>query len=136
MQSSNELFRIRCSKRDKLIALGVNPHGCAFDVLGSVGECIELFEAGQIIKIAGRITRHRDMGKLHFMDLWDITGRMQISINEADLSELEQQVLDLIDLSDFIGVEGEYYITKTGEKTVKAKSLTLLSKSLRPMPKT
>jgi len=77
--------------------------------------------------------RHRNMGKSHFLDLSDSTGECR-SIFMRKRSGQSGRVFDQLDIGDWIGVEGETFTTKTGEPTIKAKSFTVLSKSLRPLP--
>jgi lysyl-tRNA synthetase class 2 len=74
------------------------------------------------------------MGKSQFLDLSDISGRLQVYINLKALPADQAEVFQLLDLGDFLGVEGECFVTKTGEPTVRAKSFRLLSKTLRPLP--
>ena len=74
------------------------------------------------------------MGKSHFVDLRDSTGRMQVYIHAKEVGAETIELFDLLDIGDFIGVEGECFLTKTGEPTLKVHSLTVLGKSLRPLP--
>ncbi len=80
------------------------------------------------------MTAHRDMGKSHFLDLRDATGRMQVYVQAKELGPRTMEIFGLLDLGDFIGVEGTCFTTKTGEPTLKAHRLEVLSKSLRPLP--
>src|SRR5205814_3132242 len=92
------------------------------------------FKEGEMLRAAGRITAHRDMGKSHFVDLRDATGRMQAYFHEKEIGPEAMEIFKLMDLGDFIGVEGTCFLTKTGEPTLKAHKLELLGKSLRPLP--
>jgi lysyl-tRNA synthetase class 2 len=74
------------------------------------------------------------MGKSHFIDLSDSSGRMQVYLNAKEVGVETMAVFDHLDIGDFIGVEGETFVTKTGEPSIKATSFTVLSKSLRPLP--
>jgi lysyl-tRNA synthetase class 2 len=74
------------------------------------------------------------MGKSHFVDLRDATGRIQVYLHEKEIGADAMEIFELLDLGDFLGVEGECFITKTGEPTLKAKRLEVLSKALRPLP--
>ena len=92
------------------------------------------FAEGNRARVAGRITAHRDMGKSHFLDVTDASGRIQIFIHPKEIGDGPYEIFKLLDLGDIIGVEGECFMTKTGEPTLRVKSFTLLSKALRPMP--
>ncbi len=90
---------------------------------------------GKNVKIAGRIMLLRDMGKMTFLTLQDHTGRLQLAVKEEDLGkEKYKQMLHLVDLGDFIGVEGERFATQKGEPTVRVKTWMMLSKALRQPP--
>jgi lysyl-tRNA synthetase class 2 len=134
MDEENELIALRRKKLDALRAKGVEPFGAGFDVTGSIAEVREKFKEGETLRAAGRITAHRDMGKSHFLDLRDATGRIQIYIHAK---EVGPELIDLfrsVDLGDFIGVEGTCFVTKSGEPTLKAHTFQLLAKALRPLP--
>lgn len=113
---------------------GVAPYGKRFDISGSIEEVRERFAEGNIERVAGRITAHRDMGKSHFLDVRDSTGRIQVFIHAKEIGAEAFEIFKLLDMGDFIGVEGEAFVTKTGEPTLRVKCLTVLSKALRPMP--
>jgi lysyl-tRNA synthetase class 2 len=130
----NELIAQRREKLEALRARGVEPFGTAFETSGSIAEIRTKFSEGEKMRVAGRVTAHRDMGKSHFVDLRDITGRIQVYLHEKEIGADAMELFKLIDLGDFIGVEGECFLTKTGEPTIKAKRFEVLSKSLRPLP--
>ena len=134
MDETHALFETR---RQKMLALrekGVDPYGQRFDVTGLVAEVRERFAEGNHERIAGRITAHRDMGKSHFLDLRDSTGRLQIFIHAKEVGPEAYAIFQLLDMGDFVGVEGETFVTKTGELSLRVKALTVLSKALRPLP--
>jgi lysyl-tRNA synthetase class 2 len=133
-ESQNELFATRRAKLDAIRALGVDPFGGRFDTSGSVVEVRARFAVGNSERVAGRLTAHRDMGRSHFLDLNDGTERIQLYVSAKELAPEQLELFKLLDLADFIGVEGECFTTKTGEPSLRVKSLTLLSKALRPMP--
>ncbi len=89
--------------------------------------------SGETVRVAGRLMLFRDMGKLAFGHVQDETGRIQVMLRKDPLGE-QWKVVELLDLGDFIGVEGEVIKSKTGEVTVEAKNIVLLSKSVRPLP--
>jgi lysyl-tRNA synthetase, class II len=134
MDEENELIALRLKKLDALRAKGVEPFGGGFDVTGSISEVREKFKEGQILRAAGRITAHRDMGKSHFLDLRDATGRIQIYIHAKQVGPEQVDLFRLLDLGDFIGVEGTCFVTKSGEPTLKVSTFQLLAKALRPLP--
>ena len=134
MEPENELIAQRREKLEALRARGVDPFGQPFETSGSIGEVREKFKEGETLRAAGRITAHRDMGKSHFVDLRDATGRIQIYFHEKEVGAAAMELFKLLDLGDFIGVEGVCFLTKTGEPTLKAHKFQVLAKSLRPPP--
>ena len=126
-------------RRQKLQALrdqGIDPFGTAsaFPVDGTVSEIVAKFQEALPVSAAGRITAYRDMGKSRFLDISDIGGRIQIYINSKELDPTSAAVAAQLDIGDFLGVEGSYFTTKTGEQSIRATKLTILSKALRPLP--
>src|SRR6059036_1003712 len=134
MDEENELVALRRKKLDALRAQRIEPFGGAFEPDGTIAEVREKFAEGEILRAAGRITAHRDMGKSHFLDLRDATGRIQIYIHAKEVGPELIDLFRLLDIGDFIGVEGSCFVTKTGEPTLKVHKLQLLAKSLRPLP--
>ncbi len=134
METENELIAQRREKLEVLRKKGVEPFGQAFETSGSIAEVREKFKEGETLRVAGRITAHRDMGKSHFVDLRDASGRIQIYFNDKEVGAEAMEVFKLLDLGDFVGVEGTCFVTKTGESTVKAQKFEVLAKSLRPPP--
>src|SRR5262245_23069722 len=118
MDEENELIALRRTKLDALRAKGVQPFGTGFDVRGSIAEVREQFKEGEARRVAGRITAHRDMGKSHFLDLRDATGRIQIYIHAKEVGPELIDLFRLLDIGDFIGVEGTSVRHKSGETTV------------------
>ena len=133
-QTESELLALRREKLAALEKLGVAPFGAAFETSGDIAHAREKFAEGASFRIAGRISAHRDMGKSHFVDLKDASGRMQIYLQAKELGAEAMEIFKLLDLGDFIGVEGTCFTTKTGEPTLKVHELELLAKSLRPLP--
>ncbi len=134
MEEENDLIAQRRSKMEALRVKGVAPFGSAFVTSGSIGEVRDQFTEGGQFRVAGRITAHRDMGKSHFLDLRDASGRIQLYVQSKELGPETMEIFGLLDLGDFIGVEGSGFVTKTGEKSVKVAKLEVLSKALRPLP--
>jgi len=134
MEPENELIAQRREKLEALRARGVEPFGRAFETSGSIAEVRHAFKEGESLRAAGRITAHRDMGKSHFVDLRDATGRTQAYFHEKEVGAEAMEIFNLLDLGDFNGVEGACFLTKTGEPTLKVRKFEVLAKSLRPPP--
>jgi lysyl-tRNA synthetase class 2 len=134
MDEENELIALRRQKMEALRARGVAPFGNSFETNGSIAEVREKFVEGQTLRAAGRITAHRDMGKSHFLDLRDVSGRIQIYVQAKELGTDTMEIFGMLDLGDFIGVEGTCFHTKTGEPTLKVHHFEVLAKAIRPLP--
>ena len=134
MSEVNNLTAVRLEKRAALLRDGMRPYGEAFPVSGDVGEVRAAFAEGKTVSVAGRVTARRDMGKSHFLDVSDHSGRMQVYLQDKAIGEDGIKTYELLDIGDFIGVEGECFTTKTGEPSIKAGRFVLLSKSLHPLP--
>jgi lysyl-tRNA synthetase, class II len=134
MEEESELLSLRREKLSALRERGVAPFGGAFETSGDIAQARARFAEGETLRIAGRITAHRDMGKSHFLDLRDASGRMQVYVQAKELGADAMEIFALLDLGDFIGVEGACFTTKTGEPTLRVHRLEVLAKSLRPLP--
>src|SRR5213595_1561888 len=134
MEDENELIALRRKKLETLRAKGIEPFGASFDVSGSIAELREQFKEGETRHVAGRITAHRDMGKSHFLDLRDATGRIQIYIHAKEVGPELTDLFRFLDIGDLIGVQGTCFATKSGEPTLKVHTFRLLAKALRPLP--
>ncbi|MBR4349628.1 MAG: lysine--tRNA ligase, partial [Bacteroidales bacterium] len=145
MQQLSEQEQIRRNSLQKLRDMGVNPYPEAeFPVNATSQEILTTFkpESGmfQDVTLAGRIMARRVMGKASFAELQDSCGRIQLYISRDDLCPGENKDLynevfkKLLDIGDFIGVTGYVFVTQMGEISVHVKTLTVLSKSLRPLP--
>lgn len=129
-----ELIAVRREKLGKIRELGIDPFGAKFDTTTTPGKLKADFADEQAVTIAGRLLAIRDMGKSVFATIGDVEGRIQIYLNKKGVSETDWDLYQLLDLGDWIGVEGESFTTGKGEPSVKVNKLTMLSKSLRPMP--
>jgi lysyl-tRNA synthetase, class II len=125
----------------KLRDLGIDPYPAAlFPVNSSAAEIKNDFQDGKHVCIAGRMMSQRVMGKASFAELQDSSGRIQIYINRDEICPEEDKTLyneifkKLLDLGDFIGVEGKVFKTQVGEISIHVTKLTLLAKALRPLP--
>ncbi|MFZ9935919.1 MAG: lysine--tRNA ligase [Luteolibacter sp.] len=129
-----ELIAIRREKLAKLRELGIDPYGSRYPTSHTPGALREAFTEGMQVKVAGRITGLRDMGRSVFFHLGDVHGTIQGYLNTKGLDETQLAAWRCLDRGDWIGIEGETFLTKTGEPTIKVEQFTVLSKSLRPMP--
>lgn len=134
MEEQTELLAVRRQKLDGMRAAGVDPFGARFETTGSPGEIRTAFEEGREVRVAGRVTAHRNMGRSHFIDLSDSSGRIQVYLNTKEVGPEAAAIFELVDIGDFLGVEGACFTTKTGEPSIKAASFRVLSKALRPLP--
>ena len=132
--SEEELIAVRREKVDKIRALGVNPYGCRFDVTTDPGTLKAAFEEGKQVKLLGRISALRDMGRTQFFTISDVKGGIQCMLTKKSCTEETWALWKLLERGDWIGVEGETFITRTGEPSVRVDAFTVLSKALRPMP--
>jgi lysyl-tRNA synthetase class 2 len=132
---------VRREKLTKLRELGINPYPANLYPLDSNSKQIkEKFEEGKKVVIAGRLMSRRIQGKASFAELQDSEGRIQVYFNRDEICTGEDKTLynevykKLLDIGDFVGIEGELFKTQVGESTVMVKNFTLLSKSLKPLP--
>lgn len=135
---------VRRNSLAELRKMGIEPYPAAeFKVTGHTKEIKENFKdegERREVSIAGRIMSRRIMGKASFMELQDADGRIQVYVSRDDICPDENKDLynlffkKLLDIGDFVGIEGFVFRTQMGEITVHAKSIKLLSKSLRPLP--
>ena len=139
MLSEQEI--IRREKLTKLKELGINPYPAPlYPVNTTSKDILTHYEEGKEVIVAGRLMSLRVQGKASFATLQDSEGSVQLYFNRDEMCPDEDKTLynevfkKLLDLGDFIGVEGYLFITKMGEKTVMVKNFTLLSKVLRPLP--
>jgi lysyl-tRNA synthetase, class II len=132
------VMRDRIDKLQVLRARGVEPYAYSFDPTHSAVEARALLQGDAAetdpVRLAGRMVSFRNMGKSRFAHLADRSGRIQVYFRINDLGEEGFSLLDLLDLGDWIGVEGPVFRTRTGETTVRATRLELLGKAVRPLP--
>ncbi len=133
-EETGDLLSFRREKLDRLRELGVDPFGGKFDTTDSPAELRANFEEEKTVRLAGRITRINSMGKSNFLDISDIHGKIQLFINQKAIGDQQWEIYQCLDIGDWIGIEGETFTTKVGEPSVKVLQLTVLSKSLRPLP--
>ncbi|MEZ4766741.1 MAG: lysine--tRNA ligase [Calditrichia bacterium] len=136
MEEVSQLIAQRIQKTEKLRELGINPYPYHFDKTHSSENIKQQFAdlENKTVKVAGRMMANRLMGKAAFADLQDMDGRIQIFIRKNALGDEGFEAYKLLDIGDIIGVTGTVFRTKTGEISVAADELVLLSKSMRPLP--
>lgn len=132
---------VRREKLSALRKLDINPYPAAlFPVTHVTSEIKANFEDGKKVVVAGRLMSRRIQGKASFAEIQDSKGKIQVYFNRdeictgEDKSKYNEVYKKLLDIGDFIGIEGELFTTQVGEKTIMVKEFTLLSKSLRPLP--
>ena len=132
---------IRREKLTKLRELGINPYPANLYPVDHTSKQIkQSFEEGKKVVIAGRLMSNRDQGKACFAEIQDSEGRIQAYFNRDVICEGEDKTLyntvfrKLVDLGDFIGIEGELFTTQVGAQCIRVSNFTVLSKTLRPLP--
>jgi lysyl-tRNA synthetase class 2 len=124
----------RLANLRKLQEMGYPPFGGAFPRSGTLADVRAGFEEGKPVRAAGRMLARREMGKTVFADLRDGTDRFQIFLRKDLVGDAAFSAFAYLDFGDFIGVEGVLFTTRTGEKSIKVSSWTLLTKTLRAPP--
>jgi lysyl-tRNA synthetase, class II len=129
----------RREKRAALEAMGVRPFAYRYERTHATAEALagyrdDMGDSGPEVAIAGRIESWRPKGKVVFGHIEDPSGRIQVYLRRDDLGE-QYQLVELLDLDDHVGIRGRLFRTKAGEITVRAADVTLLAKSLRPLPR-
>ena len=142
-----KLISDRLAKAAQLRSQGIDPYPPRFDRTHTTAEAAELFEEletastneddhpqTEAIRVAGRIMARRGQGKASFIDLKDGTGSVQIFARQNTMGDEAYAIIDLLDIGDIIGVEGAVIRTRRGEISVAAAEITVLTKSMRPLP--
>ena len=137
----SEQEQLRRESLKNLRDLGIDPYPAALYPVNTLSAEIETnFKEGKKVIVAGRLMSRRIMGKASFAEAQDAEGRVQLYFNRDEICEGEDKTLyntvfkKLLDIGDFIGVEGDLFTTQVGEKSIKVKKFVLLSKSLKPLP--
>jgi len=136
LTEENELINIRREKVDRLRRLGIEPYGGRYERTHSCRDIHEHFAEleGREVQIAGRIMALRGHGKASFADLRDQSGQIQIYFKVDVLGQEKYQLFELVDIGDFLGIQGVVFRTRRGEITVEVRDFTFLAKALRPLP--
>ena len=135
-KSLKQIMEFRIEKLSKIKDDGINPYPATFDPDDSTKIIVSNYKSweGKNVTIAGRVMALRKMGKVSFSQIMDSEGKIQIFISRDELGVSSYNIFKLLDIGDFIGIEGLVFKTKTGEISIKASSMTLLAKSIRPLP--
>ena len=131
---TNDQMLVRLEKIPALREAGEMPYAERFDRTHTPGQVKDLAEGFEGIRCCGRMVSFRSFGKLAFGHLFDMSGKVQFALQKEQLGDRFKQFEKLVDIGDFVGVEGTLMLTKTGEKTISVTKWTFLSKSLRPLP--
>ena len=136
-QNLNDILRVRREKLAALQEAGEDPFEqtrFAWDTTSrQIKENFDAME-GKAVKVAGRLMSKRGMGKVSFCDLQDRDGRIQLYARQDEMDEAVYKKFKKFDIGDIVGVDGEVFRTQRGEMSVRARNITLLSKSLLPLP--
>ena len=134
---ASEVKKVRIAKLNDLVERGMNPFEItSYNRTHTAGAIVSDYEGheGLTVSVAGRLMSKRIMGKASFGSILDSDGRIQVYFSRDDLGEAEYADFKKLDMGDIIGVEGEVFKTRTGETSIHAKKVTLLTKSLLPLP--
>src|SRR5207249_1931881 len=139
MDDTHSLLAQRKAKLAALRSRGIDPFKNKFAPRETCAEARARYAEGREVALAGRITAHRDMGKSQFIDIKDGSGaqgsaRIQVYAQKQALGDEQFDIFKHLDLSDFVGVRGAMFTTKTGEISVKLTAFVILAKALRPPP--
>ena len=129
----------RRAKRDAIAALGIQPFAYRFERTHSAAEALAAWDdamgdSGPEVAVAGRIVSLRSQGKTAFAHVEDASGSSQAYLRRDELTD-SWPLIELLDLDDHVGIRGTLFRTRTGEITIRAGGVTLLSKALRPLPR-
>ena len=135
-KSLNQIIKFRLDKLNKVYDHGVDPYPQKFEPKHNNNEivCDFINFENKAVTIAGRIMSMRAMGNASFFTIQDHKGRIQIFLKKDNVGEKKYDLFKLLDIGDFIGIDGIVFKTKVGEITVRANDFTILSKSIRPLP--
>ncbi len=130
----NEIREQRIAKLEALKAKNVSAYPAETASHITVAKALEGFEEGKKVTLCGRVTANRGHGKVNFMDLRDVTGRIQLYVKRDIIGEEKAAIFEQLDIADILSVSGELFKTHTGELTLKVQDFTVLAKALRPLP--
>lgn len=139
LSDHNDIIENRYQKADRLREENIDPFPTKWDPTHTSDEIRsnseKMIESGEAVRVAGRIMTVRHMGKASFFHLKDNGGRIQVYLKKDQVGEEDYRLFkEFADMGDIAGVEGTVFVTRTGELSVQARSFSLLSKSMRPLP--
>jgi len=138
MIDKNDQVEARLTKLNKLREMGINPYPHHFSVEFTSKQLLEqkdsLLAQESVVHWAGRVVRYNRKGKMCFMHLKDREGRLQVVVMSSNVSEADYEVVKLLDIGDWVGVEGPCMVTLAGEYSIKVTHIVILSKAVRPLP--
>jgi lysyl-tRNA synthetase class 2 len=141
MDEKQELYKQRLAKLERIREIGEDPFKYSYPRTHTIQKAYEAYERNQAdgsetcVKLAGRLVALRSHGKTTFADLFDDSGTIQLFFGSKDLGEEQYEFLvKLVNIGDFLGVEGTVFTTRTEQVTVRVQDFSLLAKSLRPLP--
>ncbi|MFH1878165.1 MAG: OB-fold nucleic acid binding domain-containing protein, partial [Candidatus Omnitrophota bacterium] len=134
MEEKNELVEQRYKNLAKISEAGIDPFKQTFENPESIQAVKEDFSEARLSRVAGRIMAKREHGKSVFLDIKDFSGKLQAYMRKEIIGDDVFDIVKTLDIGDIIGVEGELFKTRTGEDTIQVKKMTVLSKSLLPLP--
>lgn len=136
MATLEEFRNVRLGKLNEIKKLGINPYPASSKRTNKNKEIIDDFQKleGRKVFVAGRVKSIREHGKLNFIDIEDESGKIQLFIRFENIDEAARKLLLLLDIGDFLQAGGEVIKTKTGQISIMAAELNILTKSLRPLP--
>ncbi len=134
LENSNDQMQVRREKISAIREIGEHPYAERYETTYSIVDALQLEDGISNVRVAGRIIALRYFGKLAFGHLFGFTGKIQFALQKTTLDERFVQFKKVVDIGDFIGIDGEIITTKTGEKTIDVQEWTFLSKALRPLP--
>ncbi|MFW6014038.1 MAG: lysine--tRNA ligase [Nanoarchaeota archaeon] len=141
MEDENVLIKERKKKLEKIRELGIDPYPYKYDATNSTSEINEKYSSIEIgeetkdkVSVAGRIISFRSMGKAAFLHIQDEKEKIQAYFRKDDIGQSKFELLKLLDIGDFLGVEGNVFRTKKGEITINSNDFSLLCKTIRPLP--
>ena len=132
----------RLQKLANIRAMGIDPYPPRYKRTHTARQAVELLaqaeQSGKTeteeVNVAGRVMANRSMGKISFLDVQDGSGKIQLFLGKNELDEQSNALLKEIDIGDIVGAKGVVFRTKSNEPTIRTKTLTMLSKSLQPLP--
>lgn len=135
MEEMNEFVKLRVDKLNAIKEIGIEPYGRRFDKPVNIETMLKSAKEGDSVQTAGRITALREHGKSSFIDLRDSSDRIQVYIKQDTIGkDIYNNIFKRLDIGDILGVKGKFFKTHTGQITINAEEITILSKGLRPLP--